>query len=153
MNQEEGFQNQLSEERASDRMAEPKTKKPGIEKTGALRTALKFLKNPLAKPLITSLGEIGTGGILPGCTGYVVWTYIEEKKTGNPGNPNIAEYLTVGIPAVVVDVIGLLGLTGVLLIFSYAITVPCLGLLIFWGIHKHGLKSATASKKLKTKKT
>lgn len=117
----------------------------------ALKTALKILKSPLTKPMVTFLGEAGSGGILPGCTGYVFWTYIEEKKSGK--STNIAEYLTIGIPAVAADAAGIIG--GISVIFlplSYAISIPCIGLLIFWGFHKHGLKGIKPTK-IKSKKS
>jgi len=138
MNQEEIFEAQLAEERAQAKQT--KVPKTSSKKTGALKT---ILKNPFIKFLVPFLGEIGSGGILPGCTGYVIWTYVEEKKSGNP---NIAEYLIVGGLAGTADVIGLLGLTGFLLILSYAITVPCLASLFVWRIYKHGLKSALPTK-------
>ena len=140
MNQADVFEAQLVQKRTEDARIK-KPKKTKSKKTGLLK---KLLKNPLAKPLTTSLVEVLTGGIGPGCTGYVAWTYVEEKKSGK--TPNIAEYITVGILASTADSMGLLGLTGVLLFLSYAITLPCLGLLIFWGIHKHGIKGAMSSK-------
>lgn len=135
-NQEEQFEEQLAEEKAKDR------KLPAKEK--AKPKAPAFLrKNPIIKLLIPSLAEIGSGGLLPGNIGLVVWAYIDEKKAGK--TPNIAEYLIVGVPAGVVDSINLLGLTGVLSIFSSSISIPCLALLWFWRLNK-GIKKPLETK-------
>ncbi len=143
MNQEEVFRDQLAERVAKDRNEETKTSKAPAKKTGALR---KLLKNPAAKLLIPFLGEAGSGGILPCWTGYVVYTYFEQKKSANPSGPNIAEYLIVGSLAGAVDIIGLFGLTGVLLVLSYSVSLPCVVLLWIWRINKHGMKSAMPAK-------
>lgn len=149
MNQEEVFRSQqLAEERAGPRKTEVKKTKP--KKGGALKA---LLKSPIVKLLFPTLGEVGSGGILPCQTAYIIYTYHEEKKSGNPGNPNLAEYLMIGGLAAIVDVVGLLGLTGFLLILSLGVTIPCLILIWFWRLNKHGKKSATPTKKLKTKKT
>lgn len=139
MNQEEAFRDQLAEGIAKDNKT--KTKSPPAKKAGALR---KLLKNPLVKLLIPFLGEAGSGGILPCWTAYVIYTYFEQKKAG--ANPNIAEYLIVGSFAGVVDIIGLFGLTGVLLILSYSVSLPCVVLLWIWRINKRGIKSAMPAK-------
>ncbi len=110
--------------------------KTKIKKTGP--GTLKALFKHLVPFIIPFLAEGVSGGILPGNTGFVLWTYREEKKAGKA--PNLGEYLAVGIPAVAVDAIGLLSLTGVFLIFSYAITGPCLGALFIWRIFRHGFK-------------
>jgi len=101
-------------------------------------------KNPIFKLLIPFGLEVGTGGILPAWTGYVVWSWIEEKKSG--ASPNIAEYMMVGTLAVAADAFGLLGLSGILLILSFSITLPCLGLLWFWRIMKSPKPTKVKSK-------
>lgn len=109
----------------------------------------KLWKNPLVKFSILFLGEGGTGGAFPGCVAHVILTYVEEKETGK--TPNIAEYITVGIPAAAVDGVGaFLSLTVIFSPLSYAITIPFLGLLLFWRLTK-GMKPV--KKKLKTKKS
>lgn len=128
---EEQYAAQLAESKARDR------EKPEKAETKALGALGKLLKNPIIKLLIPTVAEIGSGGLLPGNLGLVIWTYLDEKKAGQ--SPNIAEYLIVGIPAAAVDGINLLGLSGVLLIFSWSISVPCLGLLWFWKLYK-GIK-------------
>ncbi len=138
---EETYATQLAESRAQS-----KSEKTAPEKAGFLKT---LFKNPFVKLLIPTLGEIGSGGILPGNTGIVLWAYAEEKKSGNP---NIAEYLVVGGLAATADAIGVLSLTGVLLILSYAVTLPCLGLLWFWRLHKH-INKKFAPTKIKPKKS
>lgn len=143
MNQEEVFRDQLAEGIANDRKEETKASKAPAKKAGTLR---KFLKNPIAKLLIPFIGEAGSGGILPCWTAYVVYTYFEQKKSANPTGPNIAEYLIVGSFAGVVDIIGLFGLTGVLLVLSYGVSLPFVILLWIWRINKHGIKSAMPAK-------
>lgn len=103
----------------------------------AIKTKNPFSKNSAFKKfeiLIPLGGEAVSGGILPCCTGYVIYAYRKEKKSG--GSPNLAEYLVFGGLSAGADAIGLLGLTGVLLILSYGVTVPCLGLLWLWRIYK-----------------
>ena len=141
MNQEEAFRDQLAEGIAKDNKT--KTKSPPAKKAGALKT---MLKNPLVKLLIPFLGEAGSGGILPCWTAYVIYTYFEQRKSANPTGPNIAEYLIVGSLAGAVDIIGLLGLTGVLLVLSYSVSLPCVVFLWIWRINKHGIKSAMPAK-------
>jgi len=140
MNQEEVLRiQQLNQERSA-------TKKTKFKTTARTTALKKILKHPLTKFSIPFLGELGSGGILPGCTAYVAWNYFEEKRSGNP---NIAEYFTMGIPAAAVDIVGLLSLTGALLFLSYAITFPCLGLLLIWGLFKQnpkGIKTAKIKK-------
>ncbi len=141
MNQEEAFRDQLAEGIAEDRQEKAETQKAPAKKAGALKT---MLKNPLIKLLIPFLGEAGSGGILPCWTAYVIYTYFEQKKAG--ANPNIAEYLIIGSLAGAVDIIGLFGLTGVLLILSYGVSLPCVVLLWIWRISKRGIKSAVPAK-------
>lgn len=141
MNQEETQQAQLAEERAETPTKEVKNPAK-TKRAGSLRA---LLKNPFIKLLFPFLGELASGGILPCWTVYIVYSYYEERKSG--ASPNLAEYLIVGGLAGTVDIMGLLGLTGVLLILSLAISVPCLCLLWVWRIHKHGLKSAMPTKK------
>lgn len=138
MNQEEVFRNQLAEEKAERKKIKTT---PPAKKAGALR---KLLKNPIVQLSIPFLGEAGSGGILPCWTGYVIYTYFKQKKAG--ANPNIAEYFIVGGLAGTVDIIGLFGLTGVLLTFSYAVSLPPVILLWIWRITKRGVKSTAPAK-------
>ena len=128
------FAAQLAESRA--KKGEIKPEKKEIKKTGLLG---KVFKNPLVQFLIPSLGETLTGGILPGWTGFVIWTYFGEKKSGSP---NLAEYITVGILAIAADALDLLALTGVLLLLTFPITLSCGFILGAWRFYKHGTKSA-----------
>lgn len=142
MNQEEAFETQLAEQRAEKKETKPKKIK---KKVKALE---KILKNPLVQLIVPSLADLGTAGLFPGWTGIVVWTYISEKKAGK--NPNIAEYLIVGIPAGTVDALEYLNLTGVLYILTiFLITIPCLLALWTWRIYKHvtGVKTTKPKKK------
>ncbi len=152
MDQEEVFRDQLAEEKAADNKTEAQPTADQLaslsrsgskagKKAGALR---KLLKNPIVQLSIPFLGEAGSGGILPCWTGYVIYTYSKQKKDG--ANPNIAEYFIVGGLAGTVDIIGLFGLTGVLLIFSYAVSLPFVILLWIWKITKRGVKSAAPVK-------
>lgn len=140
--QEETRQNQLTEERASDRMTELKTKKAESAGAGALKSVF---KNPLIKFLIPLLTKGGSGGTLPANIGYVIQTYIEEKKSGKSTNP--AEYFVIGSLAATADAIGALGLTGILLPISIIFSLPCLIPLFIWRVNKHGLKSVMPTKK------
>ena len=130
---------QLAESRAEGSRIKPEKKE--TKKTGLLG---KVFKNPLVQFLIPSLGETLTGGILPGWTGFVIWTYFSEKKSGS--SPNLAEYITVGILAVAADALDVLALTGVLLLLTFPITLSCGLLLGAWRFYKHGTKSAAPSK-------
>ena len=124
---------QLAESRAKERWVKPSTTK---KKGGLLG---KILKNPLVQFIFPSLGETLSGGILPGWTGFVIWTYFGEKKSGSP---NLAEYITVGILAIAADALDLLALTGVLLLLTFPITLSCGFILGAWRFYKHGTKSA-----------
>ncbi len=145
MNNEEAYGNQLNEDRAQTKGKQEGTGvKPKL--SGTLVTLLKrFL--PF---LVPAFAETVSGGILPGNLGFVVWTYFDEKKADK--SPNIAEFLLMGLIAGGVDAIGLLGLTGVLLILSYAAQAPGLILLFFWRIYKHGFNGPEPSK-MKSKKS
>lgn len=137
MNHEEAYESQLAEERAKEKPAKAKPKK-----VGALKS---LLKNPLVQFLIPGLGETLTGGILPGWTAFVIWTYFSEKKAGN--SPNLAEYITVGILAIAADLFDILALTGVLLIFTFPVTLSCGLALGVWRFYKHITGSAMPTKK------
>jgi hypothetical protein len=130
---------QLAESRAEG--GKIKSEKKETKKTGLLG---KIFKNPLVQFLIPSLGETLTGGVLPGWTGFVIWTYFSEKKSGPP--PNLAEYITVGILAIAADALDLLALTGVFLLLTFPITLSCGFILGAWRFYKHGTKSAMPSK-------
>ena len=65
-----------------------------MKKTGFLK---KLWKNPFARLSIFSLGEIVPfSGLFPFQTWAVYDVWKQEKKAGK--TPNIAEYLTIGIP-------------------------------------------------------
>jgi len=133
MNQEEAFEDQLNEERA-------------VRAEKAEKRKAKALNNPLLQWLVPILAEVLTGGIAPGWTAFVLWNYIVEKAGGK--TPNLAEYLIIGIPAIVVDALQIFfDLTGFLLILSYAIIGPCLVFLYLWKFHKVGLKAPGPIKK------
>jgi len=137
MNQEETFADQLNEERAT-RAEKAEKRKETAE--GTKGTLSKALNNPFLQWLVPILAEVLTGGIAPGWSAFVLWNYINEKAGRK--TPNLAEYLIVGILAVVVDAFQILfTLSGLLLILSYAIIGPCLFFLYFWKIHKVGLKA------------
>lgn len=134
----EDFEIQLAEERAKAKPEKVKEKKPGALKT--------LLKNPLVQLLIPSIAEIGTGGLAPGWTIYVIWAYSQTKKAG--GSPNIAEYLMIGGLAATVDIVQIfVDLTGFGVIISEILILPCLILLWAWRISKFGIKSAMPGKK------
>lgn len=140
VNQEEQYAAQLAESRAEEGGIKPEKKE--TKKAGLLG---KILKNPLVQFLIPALGETLTLGVLPGWTGFVIWTYFSEKKSGSP--PNLAEYITVGILAVAADALDVLALTGVLLLLTFPITLSCGLLLGAWRFYKHGTKGPAPLKK------
>jgi len=84
-------------------------------------------KNPILKLFLPFLVEVSPLGLLPSWTIFVIYTYREEKKAGNP--INIPEYMIVGTLAAFADVIDLLSLTGIGIIIAIAIDFPVLGLL------------------------
>ncbi len=134
--EEEKFATEINQDRAADK--ETKTEKPEAEKTkkDKLFDLLKTLsRNPLVQLLIPSLADVFTGGLIPGWLGIVLWTYISEKKAGR--NPNIAEFLVVGVPAGTVDAIEYLNLTGVLYLLTLPISLSCLVALWSWRFYKH----------------
>jgi hypothetical protein len=142
MNQEETFTDQLNEVRAAQAEKAERRGKAVEETKGILS---KLLNNPLLQWLIPILAEVLTGGIAPGWTAFVLWNYITEKAGGK--TPNLAEYLIIGIPAVIVDAFQILfTLSGLLSILSYAIILPCLFFLYLWKFHKVGLKGLGPTK-------
>lgn len=137
---EDANADELARDRAQDRKKPKPKAKP--KKAGALKTVL---KNPIFKLLIPFGVEIFPGtGLLPSWSGYVIYTYFEEKKAGL--KPNIAEYMIVGGAAVTSDVIDVLNLTGFGMIIGKGIDIPTIGFLYIWRIHKHGIASAMPGK-------
>ena len=119
-----------------------------MKKTGLLK---KIWRNPFGRLSGFSLAEIIPGsGLLPWQTIAVYDVWRQEKKAGK--SPNIAEYLTIIIPVAIVDIVTIfITLTGVGIILSKAITIPCLGVIWSWRTYKQitGVKTT----KLKIKKT
>lgn len=142
MANEEALQAQLAEDRAKDE----KTKIKETKKTGFLQG---LLKNPLVTLSITALIEASPAGLLPGLTGFVIYTYFSEKKAGN--DPNLAEYMIVGSAAAIVDAIQAFDLTGFGYFISRALGAPFFFMVMFWRLHTFGLRSAIA-KQPKAKK-
>lgn len=141
-----------NEEQYAAQLAEQRAKEGGVKSdreekktTGPTGKLGKILKNPLVQFLIPSLGETLTGGVLPGWTCFVIWTYFSEKKSKK--NPNLAEYITVGILAVTADAFDLLALTGVLLVLTFPFTLSCGLLLGTWRFYKHINKGSIPIKK------
>lgn len=120
-----------------------------MKKTGFLK---KLLKNPFARLGIFSLGEVlPLSGIAPWQTIAVYDIWKQEKKAGK--TPNIAEYLTIGIPVAIVDGIGaVLSLTGFGIPLAKAITIPCLILIWAWRLYKHTTGVKLTKTKIKLKK-
>lgn len=142
MNQDEINQTQLAEEQAKDRRY--RIGKPEAEKAGLLKV---LWQNPIVKLIIPTLVENSPLGVfLPAWTGFVVYTYFEEKKAGN--NPNIAEYLIFGSMGLIVDVLQLIDFTGFGLILSRVLGFPFWASIWVWRLSKHGLKSPMPTKKM-----
>jgi len=143
--------NETEEDIRAAQLAESRAKEGGVKpeegKTKKAGPLGKILKNPLIQFLFPSLAEVLSGGILPGWTAFVIWTYFSEKKSGS--SPNLAEYITVGTLAVAADALDTLALTGVLLLLTYPITLSCGLALGVWRFYKHGTKSAMPTKKIK----
>lgn len=119
-----------------------------MKKTGFLK---KLWKNPFARLSIFSLGEAAPWvGIGPWQTIAVYDVWKQEKKAGK--TPNIAEYLTIGIPVAIVDGIGaVLSLTGFGMPLAKTITIPCLILIWAWRFYKHTTGVKLTKTKTKTK--
>ncbi len=120
-----------------------------MKKTGSLK---KLLKSPFVRLSIFSLGEaIPFSGLLPFQTLAVYDIWRQEKKAGK--TPNIAEYLTIGIPVGIADMVAIIPtLTGFGIPLAKAITLPCLGLIWAWRLYKHTTGVKPTKTKIKLKK-
>ncbi len=112
----------------------------------------KLRKNPFSRLTIFSLlGAVPFSGIAPWQTIAVYDVWKQEKKAGK--TPNIAEYLTIGIPIAIVDGIGaILSITGFGMPLAKAITIPCLILIWAWRLYKHTTGIKLTKTKIKLKK-
>jgi len=117
-----------------------------IDKSKTSSGTLKALFKKIIPFIIPFLAEGLSGGMLPGNTGFVFWSYLEEKKAGK--TPNLGEYVTVGTLAIAADGAGVITALSIFLIpLSYAISIPCLAILFTWRIFKHGFKGPKPIKK------